>query len=449
MNINTYQNYYFLGIGGIGMSALARHFNSQKKWVGGYDKTKTPLTELLEAEGIYVHFDEELGVLEPLNLNPENTLIIYTPAVPKQHKQLIYFQNQGFKFLKRAQVLGILSENSDCMAIAGTHGKTTTSTLLAHLFRYNGYDVNAFLGGIATNYNTNYLSGQSKRMVVEADEFDQSFLQLHPQYAVITSTDADHLDIYGNEAHLKETFKKFAALSRSKGSLVAHNLCGIEADYYYGKEEHCHFAALNIRIQNGRYIFDLKTPMGLILGIKMPLPGYHNVENATAAAAIALLNGLNPEQVKRGIESYQGVKRRFEYILNRPGALFIDDYAHHPEEIKATLHSLKMMYPNEKLHVIFQPHLFSRTRDFMEAFAQSLSMAYDITLLEIYPAREEPIEGVNSTELLKHISIKNKRLLAKDELLIWLKNHKPKLLVTLGAGDIDRLVEPIKKLYGN
>lgn len=447
MNPNSFSKYYFIGIGGIGMSALARHFNALGKWVGGYDKTPSAITQALEEEGIWLTFESHLEAIKEFTFTHEDTLIIYTPAVPKDHEQLVYFQDQSYQVLKRAKVLGLLSEHSECMAVAGTHGKTTTSTLLAHLFKHNGYGINAFLGGISTNYNSNYLSGNDTGLVVEADEFDQSFLQLHPQYALITSTDADHLDIYGDAENLKDNFKKFAALSRSKGTLVAHHLCGIEADYYYGREDHCHFAALNVKVHMGQFVFDLKSPMGVIRGIRVHMPGYHNIENSVGAAAIALLRGLNLDQVKAGLETYLGVKRRFQYIVRNEEYIFIDDYAHHPEEIKASLNAVKMLYPKDKIHLVFQPHLFSRTRDFMEGFAKSLSMADDVCLLDIYPAREQPIEGINSSELLKLITCKSKRLLSKEELIEWMRSHKPKVLVTMGAGDIDRLIEPLKKIY--
>ncbi|MFZ4785795.1 MAG: UDP-N-acetylmuramate--L-alanine ligase [Flavobacteriales bacterium] len=458
MDFNKFEVIYFLGIGGIGMSALARYFNHHGKIVLGYDRTHTPLTSELEMEGIAVHYDDStLEIPQLIKLTPkEKILVVYTPAIPRDNSERIWFETNEFLMKKRSEVLGIITNTSPTIAIAGTHGKTTTTSLTAHLFRAAQWSCNAFLGGITVNYETNLLLGElSDWTVVEADEFDRSFLTLNPKLAVITSMDADHLDIYGDASHVHEGFQMFAGKLQSGGSIVVkkgldigvHHLAQGTTKYEYAVDQVCDFYASNIRIENRQYTFDLHSPMGLLENIAVGLPGRHNVENAVAASAMALLAGVPLESLRVGLSSFQGVHRRFEYIIKSESFTYIDDYAHHPEELRACIQSVRELYPDKKITGIFQPHLYTRTRDFASDFSTSLSLLDEVILLPIYPARELPIEGVSSEMLMENISRDHKMVLQKNEVLPYLVQHKPEVLLTLGAGDIDMIVPAIKKQF--
>ncbi|MEY3644431.1 MAG: hypothetical protein RLZZ207_1126 [Bacteroidota bacterium] len=445
---------FFLGIGGIGMSALARWFQQEGYAVAGYDKTPSPLTDALEEEGMKVIFtDEVAAVPAQFRSNPDEVLVVWTPAIPKDSVLLHFFQ-QGFLIKKRAEVLGMITKDQYTIAVAGTHGKTSTSSLVAHLLKSSGKPVTAFLGGITQNYNSNLiLSGKSKEavVVVEADEFDRSFLHLHPNEAVLTSADPDHLDIYGDEQTILEGFRQFLSLVDKKGKVYlqshAHYRLGDQGiapsslREYGLRSDGIH--AENIIAKPNSFVFDYIGSKNQIKGLELSIPGFHNVENALAAIAIALDHGVSEVQVREGIKTFRGVKRRFEIHSSRPGKIFIDDYAHHPEEIKACLSSVRAMYPSQRLTVIFQPHLFTRTRDFAPGFSESLSLADEVVLLPIYPARELPIPGVESEMLLEGIQAANKICIPKNEVMDYLKSVAPEVLVTLGAGDIDRLVPGI------
>jgi UDP-N-acetylmuramate--alanine ligase len=441
---------YFLGIGGIGMSAIARWFIQNRIPVAGYDKTESPLTKTLAEEGMNIHYEDDVRLIpQEILENREHCLFIFTPAIPKDHLEKNFLLDQGITLYKRSQILGWITQQIPTLAVAGTHGKTTTSSLLAHLLKHAGKNVTAFLGGITQNYGTNFIANKGAEniiCVVEADEYDRSFLTLYPYAAVITSTDADHLDIYGSDEQVKESFQLFVNQIQKDGYFIQKNGLGLKFDHHsdtFGID-HGNFQATNIRIQNHRMVFDLKCPGGFIADIPMRIPGFHNIENALAAAALALQVGLSLEEIKLGIASFKGVKRRFEYHLETEDHVFIDDYAHHPTEISACLQSVKALYPNEKLTAIFQPHLFSRTKDFLDDFAKSLSIADEIYLLDIYPARELPIPGINSELLLSKIEQTNKKVISKKEFIAEMKTKKPKLLVTMGAGDIDLILEDLK-----
>lgn len=447
-------NIFFLGIGGIGMSALARWFQQEGYAVAGYDKTPSPLTDALEEEGMKVIFtDEVAAVPAQFRSNPDEVLVVWTPAIPKDSVLLHFFQ-KGFLIKKRAEVLGMITKDQYTIAVAGTHGKTSTSSLVAHLLKSSGKPVTAFLGGITQNYNSNLiLSGKSKEavVVVEADEFDRSFLHLHPNEAVLTSADPDHLDIYGDEQTILEGFRQFLSLVDKKGKVYlqshAHYRLGDQGiapsslREYGLRSDGIH--AENIIAKPNSFVFDYIGSKNQIKGLELSIPGFHNVENALAAIAIALDHGVSEVQVREGIKTFRGVKRRFEIHSSHPGKIFIDDYAHHPEEIKACLSSVRAMYPSQRLTVIFQPHLFTRTRDFAPGFSESLSLADEVVLLPIYPARELPIPGVESEMLLEGIQAANKICIPKNEVMDYLKSVAPEVLVTLGAGDIDRLVPGI------
>ena len=433
---------YFIGIGGIGMSALARYYLQNNYRVAGYDRTETPLTQKLTEEGALITYVDDINEIPKTFTKPSTTRVIYTPAIPKESAILNYFNSGKFNITKRALALGQIAQNHKTLAVAGTHGKTTTSTLLAHLFRHAGVNSTAFLGGISANYQTNFWSDDEEGILVaEADEYDRSFLQLKPETAIITSMDADHLDIYGNGDLLKETFLEFAKQVQNK--LVARADLSLKG-YSYAVNNQADFYAENIRIENHAYYFDLHLQSQKIENIRCGLPGIHNVENATAAAGVACLHGLSAEDIKSGIESFKGVRRRFEYHINRPDLVYIDDYAHHPKEIEALLTSVRDLYPQQKITVIFQPHLFSRTRDFMAEFAEVLSMADDVILLDIYPAREKPIAGVSSTVLAQKISAEKSHHLPRTEALLYLKESKPTVTLTVGAGDIDQMINSVK-----
>ena len=441
-----YKNIYFIGIGGIGMSAIARYYNAKGFKVSGYDKTPSPLTEALESEGIGVHYEDNTDFVPK---NVEDTLVVYTPAIPKDMGELVYVQEIGYRVIKRSQMLGEITRGQRCMAVAGTHGKTTTSTLVSHLFTASGAGCSAFLGGISKNYDSNLLTHSNDVVVVEADEFDRSFLQLYPEVAVITSMDADHLDIYGDEAHIREAFKAFA--SQVSGTVIAkHGLDITSADtkaqiktYSFGNAEADFYAEA---LSDGH--FNLHYPGGVIEDCVVGIPGWVNIENATGAAAIALTYGIEPEKIKEALASFSGVKRRFDLQVKNDRHIYIDDYAHHPEEISAALSSIRKAYPGMKLTAAFQPHLYTRTRDFADEFAQALSSVDKLILLEIYPAREEPIPGVTSEIIFRNVTAPEKVLLRRDEFMKYMENEEVELFVTLGAGDIDRFVGPIAQMLG-
>ena len=444
MNLDNRHNIYFIGIGGIGMSALARYFKAQGKMVAGYDKTATALTSELADQGISVHFEDNMENIDPIFLNRESTLIIYTPAVPESHIQLSYFRSNNYDVKKRSEVLGLVTKHTKCLAVAGTHGKTTTTSILGHLLYESDQPVTAFLGGISENYNSNYISNGNDVTVVEADEFDRSFLTLSPDLACITSMDADHLDIYGEKAQLEKSFKAFAQCLKPGGKLFIKK--GLPMDgITYAIEEEADYKAYNIRIEDGAYVFDVKTPNKHIENLKFNLPGRHNLSNALIALAMAIDFGCPTNSLVSALASYKGVKRRFTYQIKTESLVFIDDYAHHPEEINAVHSAVREMYPNKKVLVIFQPHLFSRTQDFGDEFAESLSKFDEILLLDIYPARELPIKGITSQWLLDKIDHINKKLITKSEMVDEIKQSDATVIMTLGAGDIGEEVQLIKE----
>jgi UDP-N-acetylmuramate--alanine ligase len=447
--LTNIQAVYLVGIGGIGMSALARYFAAQDKIVGGYDRTSTYLTKELEAAGILVHFKDDVNAIPEAFMSAENTLIIYTPAVPSNHAELNYFRDNGFEVLKRAQVLGELSKTYNTVAVAGTHGKTTTSSIIAHLLKSSSKDCNAFLGGIASNYNTNLLTSTSSNlMVVEADEFDRSFLTLSPDIAIVTSVDADHLDIYGSSDEMLNSFQDFTERITADGTLIYR--LGLpfsntkKRNFTYSINEKSDYYTSNLSIESGQYKFNLHSPSGTMKDLKFGMPGLHNVENAIAAFAAVDQLGLSEDEIRNGFASYKGVKRRFEVHINTDELVYIDDYAHHPTEISACVNSVRELFPGRKVTGIFQPHLFSRTKEHMTEFAQTLSTLDEVTLLDIYPAREEPIAGITSSALLEKITSEQKSLATKTAVLDSITRSNVDVLLTMGAGDIDQLVSPIK-----
>lgn len=460
MKILNFKLYYFLGVGGIGMSALARFFNHYQKNVAGYDKTPSDLSRLLEQEGINCHYREDVHALSLIlqDIPKEEILVIYTPAIPKENKEFVYLLENGFNMLKRSAVLGEITKQFKTIAIAGTHGKTTTTTLLTHILKHGGMNCFSFMGGISKNYNTNLLLGDihdsNAYVVVEADEFDRSFLTLHPFIALITSADADHLDIYGDDSQVKEGYTLFTKQLTKDGILIVkknvdNDLRLTDKRIIYSLNLDTEYCAESIRIENAQFIYDIKSPVESIKDVTLGLPGLHNVENSIAAVTIAQQVGLKADVIKEALRSFTGVKRRFDYRVNNSKIIYIDDYAHHPEELKATINSAKKLYPNKKLTGIFQPHLFSRTRDFGDAFAESLDLLDECILLEIYPAREKPIEGIDSSWLLRKMKLSDKKILSKQQVLEELNSKPRELILTMGAGDIDSLVEPIEKLFTN
>lgn len=446
MELNNIKRVYFIGIGGIGMSAIARYFAKRGCVVCGYDKTRTNLTTALEQEGILISYvDDQSSIPVAFSENNEQTLIVYTPAIPKDSVVLNYFRNNGFELKKRSEVLGIISKGQFCIAVAGTHGKTTTSSIIAHVLTHTGYGCTAFLGGISSNYNSNFLIGDNNVVVVEADEYDRSFLTLHPDISVITSMDADHLDIYGDAAQLNESFELFAGQLKDDGKLFVKDGLPLNGITYSASLDSS-LKATNIHVENGNFVFDFEDGYTKIKDLTLLLPGKHNVENAVAAIGVALSLGIHPKSIKKAIASFKGVKRRFEYIVKSPEHIYIDDYAHHPEELRACFDAVRQLYPEKKLTVIFQPHLFTRTRDFADEFAKVLSTADKLLLLEIYPARELPLPGVNSQFLLDKMSLNDKQVCGKESVLEYVKDNKPELLLTVGAGDIDTLIQPLKAI---
>ncbi|KAA5549341.1 UDP-N-acetylmuramate--L-alanine ligase [Adhaeribacter rhizoryzae] len=460
MKLAAYKYIYFLGIGGIGMSAIARWFRSQGYPVWGYDKTETPLTQALSAEGILIHYDDNIqNIPAEVKENKEATLVILTPAIPKEHQEWHYLQAEGFTIKKRSEVLGLITQSAYTVAVAGTHGKTTTSSMVAHLLHQAGVNASAFLGGIAVNFNSNLVLAPDntapETVVVEADEYDRSFLRLFPDIAIVTSSDADHLDIYGDKEELIKSFGDFISQIRPNGYLILNEqvdsrvVAKIDPSvkiirYAFAQSE---VSATAVTAAGRTFTFSLKSSLGNIPGLELRVPGFHNVENMLAAATAAQLVKVTAEQIRMGVNTYEGVHRRFEYIVDKGKPIYIDDYAHHPSEIDAFIRSLKALYPGKKLKVIFQPHLYTRTRDFADAFAQSLSQIDEVALLEIYPAREKPIPGVTAQLILEKINGPKKYIISKEEVLKSIKNNNDiDILVTVGAGDIDTLVKPIKQL---
>jgi UDP-N-acetylmuramate--alanine ligase len=455
MSLKDYDSIYFLGIGGIGMSSLARWFKHSGLKVAGYDRTASPLTHELMEEGMEIHFEDRVEMI-PGYLTKERTLIVFTPAVPKDNKELNYLKTGGFAIVKRSEVLGMLTKNYKTIAVAGTHGKTTTSSLIAHIIKRAGRDMVAFLGGITTNYDSNLVMhgkvSPQTVMVAEADEFDRSFLRLFPHTAVVTSADADHLDIYGDHPQMLSAYKDFINQINKGGHLVIHESVASLADEskHTSKETYGtnrgQFFASNVRAQHGFFEFDLQGPGLKLENIQLGVPGFHNMENAIAATLVAMRLGIDDETIREALASFMGVKRRFEFVIRTEKLVYIDDYAHHPAEIEAFLKSLRSMYVGKKITVIFQPHLFTRTRDFADGFAKSLSLADEVLLLDIYPAREEPIPGVTSNMLFKDITSVVKLRCTKKDLLQNLESMNIEVLATVGAGDIDTMVKPIKEM---
>lgn len=456
-----YGKIYMVGIGGIGMSALARWFNANGKQVAGYDRTPTDLTKELQAEGMDIHFEDSVEEI-PASFKEDkaDVLVIFTPAIPVKMQELIWLRAEGFTVMKRSQALGLITKNNFTIAIAGTHGKTTTSSMVAHILKSANMNFVAFLGGVTTNYGSNLIMNQNEEedlvIVVEADEYDRSFLTLHPDIAVVTAVEADHLDIYGEASAIEEAFAEFIGQLKEEGVLFFNHRVtdqvltrlqkGVEVrSYGVGMGA---FRAENWRIEGRTSKFDLivDDDANEVTDFALKMPGYHNSENATAAIAVCLSLGLEPEQIQRGIASYQGVKRRFEYLVDAAGKVYIDDYAHHPTEVEACLSGVRGLYPNKRITAVFQPHLYSRTRDFAEGFAKALDMADEILLLDIYPAREEPMEGVSSKLILDGMTKASKQWVSSEELLQQLMALQPEVLVTMGAGNIDKFVQPIKKM---
>ena len=445
-----FSHVYFIGIGGIGMSALARYFRHEGKAVAGYDRTATPLTRSLESEGIAVHYDDDPRLIPGDFLNQKDTLIVWTPAIPNDHTELNYFRRNGFELVKRSKMLGVVSRGKTVLAVAGTHGKTTVTTMTAWFDRVAGRGGSAFLGGISKNFGSNLVLGPGPTLAVEADEFDRSFLQLYPDAAVVTAADADHLDIYGDHAAVKAAFSDFVAQIRPGGSLVLKS--GIDLDirnadlrrYRYAYDTPCDFYAANIRpLEGGHSLFDLVCPDRTVRDCRTGIPGWVNVENAVAAAALLWCSGgFEEDRIREAIATFKGVKRRFDFYINTPRIVYMDDYAHHPAELRAAITSLRGMFPGRKITAVFQPHLYTRTRDFALEFSEALSLADAVWLLPIYPAREEPIEGVDSELIGRNITVPH-RGIRKEELLPLVKNEPLDVLVTFGAGDIDVFCEPI------
>ncbi len=454
MDVNTIKAVYFIGAGGIGMSALVRYFLSKGKKVGGYDKTPTELTHKLQDEGANIHYEENISLIPDICRNPETTLVIYTPAIPAEHKELKYFQANNFEIQKRAQVLGMLTRTEKGICVAGTHGKTTTSTMTAYLMDHSHVGCNAFLGGISKNYSTNLLlSDKSEFVVIEADEFDRSFHWLTPYATVVTATDSDHLDIYGTHETYLESFRKYTSLIRPDGFLIMKKGIDLTPDIQQGVTVYTYsategdFHAENIRIGNGEIIFDFISPLGDIKDIQLGVPVYVNIENGVAAMALAQIGGVTDEEIKAAMPGFKGVDRRFDFKIKNDHTVFLSDYAHHPAEIRQSVTSIRTLYPDKKITAVFQPHLYTRTRDFYRDFADSLSLLDEVILLDIYPAREKPIPGVSSKLIYDNLRPDMKKCLCnKEELLDLLKTKKIEVLITLGAGDIDNYVTQIYEL---
>jgi UDP-N-acetylmuramate--alanine ligase len=451
MELKNLKNVYFIGIGGIGMSAIARYFNNIGVAVAGYDKTQTALTDQLAAEGIAIHYDDDIR-----HVPADADLVIYTPAIPKDHKELNYVWSNGYRVYKRAQVLGMISRSQRTIAVAGTHGKTTTTSLLTHLLRTGGVDCTAFLGGISQSLGSNFVQGESDWVVLEADEFDRSFLQLSPTIGVITSMDADHLDIYGDVHSMQQTYCEFATKVQAGGSLYykyglplgdltnTHTIHTASYSLHTGD----HYTD-NLHVEDGHFVFDYVSASITIPNIRVAMPGRHNIENAVAAISVALQVGVQPDAIRVALGNFKGVQRRFEWVVQTPQITYIDDYAHHPEELRAAIQAARELYPHKKLTGIFQPHLYSRTRDFVDGFAEVLDTLDEAILLPIYPARELPLPGVESDLIRRKMNRTNVHILQKSEVIPYLTHAKIEVLMTLGAGDIDTLVKPIRNLLTN
>jgi UDP-N-acetylmuramate--alanine ligase len=442
---------YFIGIGGIGMSALARYFNTQGVLVSGYDKTPTDLTKALEQEGIAIHFEDDLN-----KIDKSATVIVYTPAIPANHNELNYYRDNGYLVVKRSDVLQWITENAFTIAIAGTHGKTTTTSMTAHILRHTGYGCNAFLGGIASNYGTNFWSHEKNVVVVEADEYDRSFLKLSPNIAVITAVDPDHLDIYGTAEEVLKAFGEFSdkiktggTLIQKKGTHFVTNAATKNILSYAYNQEDASFHTINLKVVDGSYHFDIAHPKGILKNIILNMGGLHNVENATAAIAIAISLGIEEDKIVKAVAAFAGVKRRFEYKVKTPNKVLIDDYAHHPEELNALITGIRSIFPGEKMVLVFQPHLYSRTKDQCEGFVETLDKADEVILLPIYPARELPMEGVSSEMLLNKMSLSNKKIMSKEQLFEWAEKTTDKLIVMAGAGDIDVCITKVQEIFTN
>jgi UDP-N-acetylmuramate--alanine ligase len=451
ISFNQFNAAYFVGVGGIGMSALARYFKSLGWEVSGYDKTPSTLTNELMNEGIHIHFEDQ-GEAAILSLTDiQRTIFIYTPAIPKDHKELAVIRDKGLSLFKRSEVLGLITRQSKGLGVAGTHGKTTTSSMLAHILNQSSKPCDAFLGGIATNFNSNLLIGRSAEYtVIEADEFDRSFLQLKPFASIVTSTDADHLDIYGDSNEFIQGFQQYTQLIEPTGCLVKREGLDVHSSAktitYALDSSSADYSVSNLRMEDGRFYMDVRTPNAVWNEVELGIPGIHNAENALACIALLEFLSISENEIRTGLSTFLGVKRRFEYHLRKPNLVYIDDYAHHPTEIHALIASIRLLYPDKKITGIFQPHLFSRTRDFFDGFAKELSKLDDLILMPIYPARELPIEGVTSDALLEAISLKSKRILLPEEVLKSFKGFNNGVVLTIGAGDIDRIVEPLKKV---
>jgi len=441
------------------MSALARYFMSGGFEVAGYDRVESKLTLQLSAEGSFIHYVDNIDKIPEIyrDINKkEEVLVIYTPAVSEVHTELIFFRDKGFQVLKRAEVLGWITHEARCIAVAGTHGKTTVSTIIAHLLKQSELDCSAFLGGISINYNTNFLLGKSDLVVLEADEYDRSFLQLYPWLAVVTATDADHLDIYGSKDEMGKAFVKFIRQIKPGGILLIKKGLLLESEnlndvskYTYGIKANADFYCSDVTIDDGLYIFNIHTPVGIIKDIHFGYPGRMNVENAVAAVAVLTLLGVKQETIKKSLLNFSGVRRRFEIIFKSDKLVYIDDYAHHPEELKACIASVKELFPGKSITGVFQPHLYSRTQIFANEFSGSLDELDELILLDIYPAREKPVPGVTSEMILQKMKIKNKQLVKKENLVDLLRNKDLEVLLTLGAGDIGEFVEPVKRMFMN
>lgn len=448
MELNKIHRVYFVGIGGIGMSAIARFFNEKGVTVSGYDKTATVLTQQLEAEGMHIHYAEDLA-----QIDKDTDLVVYTPAIPAAHKELVYYRENGYEVVKRSDVLQEITRELFAITVAGTHGKTTVSTMIAHLLRHSGYGCNAFLGGISSNYGKNFWSSDKQVAVIEADEYDRSFLKLSPDIALLTAMDADHLDIYGTAEEVEAAFIQYSSNIKPNGTLLAkhglHRSAELKGDNkltYSLQNDAADIYATNIRMQNGGYEFDVVQQSWMIDNVQLHIGGMHNVENAVASIAVAHLLGISNDKIRAAVAAFTGIRRRFEYLVKNEKVVYIDDYAHHPEELRALITSAKTLFSGKKCTVIFQPHLFTRTRDFADGFGEVLSIADEVILLPIYPARELPIEGVTSEMIKERIKGPDVKIIPLKEVEAYLKGHTVELLITAGAGDIDLLREPVQQL---
>jgi UDP-N-acetylmuramate--alanine ligase len=446
--LNNIKSIYFVGVGGIGMSALARYFKSRNCSVSGYDKTSTLLTQALEKEGIDIHYNENVAII-PKQVD----VVVYTPAIPKEHAELVYYQQHGYKVVKRSDVLQWITESSFNVCVGGTHGKTTVTSMIAHLLRHTGYGCNAFLGGIAANYNTNFWASEKNVAVVEADEYDRSFLKLVPDIAVVTAMDPDHLDIYGTPEEVENAFIQFSQKVKPNGCLIVkhglkrgNELKAAHHFTYSFEDRQADIHAADITVENGSYVFDVINKDWVLQNVLLHMGGLHNIENAVAAIAVAKHLGIKDEKIKAAIEDFKGVRRRFEYVIKNDEYVLIDDYAHHPEELRALITGVRSIFGNNRITVVFQPHLYSRTNDLAKEFAHSLNLADEVILLPIYPARELPMEGVSSEMIASRMALSNVQVLSKEELLEWVNYRKPGILVMAGAGDIDALVQPVKDI---